>query len=801
MRHTSSPVASFQISPATRPLDVGSHDTSRASGARLAAVVVGVFLWCGVFESVVTSRPVTAGGELEHDTAGDALPAPFGSSPWSHYATPFVDKVSYPIPQEALSRRVYLDWINEGQLVKAAIGKNLGLYGPMFFMPVLAQFVATRDDNLGQALVSMLKQVERDLANGANPHDLWLCGGGMATLGIYRHYLSAASLLDPVRDTWFQSLILRYNRNLHIWGGKESFFRGPGYRAQNEGLSKGLAASWYPDIPEAPDWLRYSNAVYGDWWRYRDLPGNDTGYFYAGLGPLMIHAWLQGDDGFFRDPGMQHVWDRLMYEVTPDGAVCPWAASNGWNSSAATRIWMLELLASKTRDGRYRFVAHKLMNYLRYQSQVYQSPGYFKHNDSAPAVAMAALFADDSVRPQEPETGSRVLYRNETLTLKHPKAGAERYLGPLDPDPDRGHVCHYTVLTDRVMPAKLVLRSGWDPGDLFAIIELYPRIGHMHDSLNPGAILGMTRWGAPLTHELNTKFGAEGCRLSISDPQGTAAMKRNPDDSLRDPYLMEVDVAEFEERRRATIAKVTFTDYMGFPINYTKEVIFAKNRFLAVREIIEFKEEFEASVAAVFNTQNIDRVGKHWANTFFNEARTHSVGTAFRVPGYDLLVFFAPLEQARLTIRDRTIREARAILVPGQIRYERQNRGQVGQKWHFTQLYYPHPPNPVVLPHQVNFAPEGVDYSSPVGTGADQIEVLVDRDDQSILRLKLEDQREEWIVFNPGGKTVLGDTLSTDARYLYLDVVQGRAVGAAGVGHTSVQLGGREIYRRSSDIK
>jgi len=159
---------------------------------------------------------------------------------------------------------------------------------------------------------------------------------------LYRKYLIQGGLLKE-DETWFRE----------IW-------RGGCHRSMPEGLSKGLAAIWYPDIPEAEHWKRYSELVFGDFWRHKDVPQNDTGYM---MGPIamMICVGDQalGDDRFYTDPGMKRLWERLMVEVTPDGAINPYGPNGGYNSTAAYRLFILERIAAKTGDGRYRFVAHK----------------------------------------------------------------------------------------------------------------------------------------------------------------------------------------------------------------------------------------------------------------------------------------------------------------------------------------------------------------------------------------------------------------------------------------------------------
>lgn len=120
-----------------------------------------------------------------------------------------------------------------------------------------------------------------------------------------------------------------------------------------EGYAKGLAAKWYPDIPEAAHWRNYSELVFGDFWRTKDVPQNDTGYM---IGPIIIltcggDQWA-GDDRVYVDSGMRRLWHRLMVEVTPDGAINPYGPNGGWNSTADYRIAILERIAAKTGDRR-----------------------------------------------------------------------------------------------------------------------------------------------------------------------------------------------------------------------------------------------------------------------------------------------------------------------------------------------------------------------------------------------------------------------------------------------------------------
>ena len=62
----------------------------------------------------------------------------------------------------------------------------------------------------------------------------------------------------------------------------------------------------------------------------------------------------------------------------------------------------------------------------------------------------------------------------------------------------------------------MVLRSGWNQGDLLALVDLFPR----HDPLNVTGILGLTRWGAPLTQTFSAKGSSDENRLAVEDLAG-----------------------------------------------------------------------------------------------------------------------------------------------------------------------------------------------------------------------------------------------------------------------------------------
>ena len=445
------------------------------------------------------------------------------------------------------------------------------------------------------------------------------------------------------------------------------------------------------------------------------------------------------------------------------------------------------------------------MNYLLYQKERLRVSNSAFGRETTEKIALAYLFTDDSIRPEMPSPASQVLYRKQVLRLGG-KEDAVHFLKDLDPSPDKAHPCCNMVLTDDVVPSKLVLRSGWNPGDLYALVDLY--IGS--DPLNPGGIIGLTRWGAPFTQVCSAKGSSVENRLNIEDLSGKAPRRyrKVPNCVIGESWgrggwkdgesaSAHLEVPLFEDLERVTFASVTVTDWQAFPVKVTREYAFIKNRFLLVRDVAEFEEGFEARIGPVWNTQNVGpQIGAHWANTFFSDPVGENGNIQMKSPPLDLLVYHAPQPGYRLQVVDRTEIDARTAMVPAQVRYIWQGKAKAGQKLHFTQVYYPHAPYRWrVVSNLVGAQREWIGGETGATAGAAGIKMLIDTSETSIARVSVEEDRAEWIVCNPGGTRVEAGGLSTDARYAYVDAIKGKPVVASAVGATFLSLDGAEVLR------
>jgi len=666
----------------------------------------------------------------------------------------------YPIPNEVITRETYMQCLETMDLETLASHPNRGDGSLVAFMPVLAKYVQSGEKRWAEACVEMLKQYHTALKKRVEEDKwIWDFEWPAVLFPLYRQHLMEGNFMEA-NTPWFKDLVLYYCRNLHVWAEEPIEWRGGCHRSMPEGTIKWLAATWYPDIPEAEHWARYGQLVFNDFWKVKDVPQNDTGYM---MGPLLMPLFhgdrLLGDDRVYRDAGMQQIFTRIMMEVTSDGAVNPYGPNGGYNSTAHFRVSVLERIAAKTGDGRYRYVAHKLMNYLRYQAK---NENYF----SSLHASLAYLFADDSITPVEPASGSIHTMRNEAMRVAHTdKALTEKLLGDADPRENRGHICCSWVMNDKKWPDKLIFRSGWNPGDFFCLVECHPT----SFPANPGGIMGMNRYGAPFTQIVTSKGSSEENRLLIQDIDETSVRRLHPDKGRIDENWrmgsmpdIRSEVTQFEDTSEVTFAKVKVHNPDGLPVVYEREFIFVKNRFLATRELVTFESSFRARVSPIWNTQNIGpQLGNHWANTFMSAPVADNGRSSMKLPPVDLLVWFAPQEDCRLQVVDRMTFDARTTDCPAQLRYVWEGTPQKGDQKIFTQIYFPHMP---YRNRSYNNNPGVQEAEKPTLQNtayASGIEVIRDDSAASILKLAFEEGSSEYVVFNPteqeilvGGRTV-----------------------------------------------
>ncbi|MHB9026560.1 MAG: hypothetical protein ACYC7E_20700 [Armatimonadota bacterium] len=712
----------------------------------------------------------------------------------TRYAGPPADKI-LPTPVK-VTKQSYLEYIpKDSQYGVESISANPNgrhRFGVRHAFPALAQYDANPDPRYAAGIKQCLRVFDKTVReevekNPGHWHEYYMHEPTL--LVVYRQVFKAHNAWSAEDEAWFKDLFLFLCRTVHVWSGPEHYWRGGMHRATGEGIMKLLAATMYPDAPEAAAWRKYGEAQWNDWWKVRDNPINDINYFHGQVFPMALGATLLKRTEVFSDPEMRKFWDRLIDMTTPDGAIVPFGPAWGWNSHAGERMMALELAASGSGDGRYRFVAHRILNYLRYQTSAIRGTNLPEHFSQVGA-AVAYLYCNDAIAPIEPKPTSALLFHKETLRVRG-KAGAQQYIPDLDPDPLKAHIDCALLNTDKTLPFKLCFRSGWNPGDLYMLVDLFPR----HEPMNPTGVLGLTRFNSVLTCTINSKGLTDWQNmLRVDDLSGTASCVVNTNPATVDAYYMDVTVPAFIDRAAATYAAVDVKDYNGYPMTLRREFFFVKNRFVILRDTATFRESFLARLGPTWYTQNIGpQVGDSWANTYFSAPVSES--KKYVNPPVDLLVYHAPHPDRRLYLIDETA-DVRRLDMPLTLRYAWEGIVQAGKPYTFAQLLLPGIPSRQPVR---NNNPGAVSLQDIMGQYmAAGVTALIDTPAQSVWRIRGEGNREEWVVLNAAGAPVTAAGLQTDARQLYLDIRAGKPARVMALGATNLTLDGQEIFRNAA---
>lgn len=687
-----------------------------------------------------------------------------------------------PAKAEGVRCSAYVEWLRP-QAQPFYAGPDRGQYGARHALPALAVFAREGGDpRLAKGIKTTLRSysawIDQQIADTGGVQSF----EGETLLLLYARELRDKGHFDSQDEAWLRDTVLKLRRHAYGLKPRDGPWRGSQHRGMVEGTNNLLAAFAYPGEPQARQWQALGQQGWNDWWMFRDIGINDAAYFADSLAIALRTADITGRDEVFTDrQARATLWDRMVYETSPDGALIPYGWHAGWNGLAGVRIYALELAAKKTGEGRYRDVAGRLFRYAMVRGGF--SPGQ-EHwaAISAESVALAAIACDDRIDPITPDSGSKALIRPEIV--RYDPAQTRNLL------PNGGQFDAGMGMTTRQMPSKLALRSGWDPGDMFMLVEAYPR----HDPLNTTAILGFGRYGSAFAEMISEKEITRENAVHIADLSGEAAPVAGAQGlgrhRLPTGYAGMTSALEaFSDNPLATHARIGVENYEGFRARHEREFLFVKNRFVLVRDETAFADRFRAEVGPSWNTQAIGRRGATWADTWLNSHWYNADLKLYDNPPGRLLIWHAPRADAVMHVGPGEVPPIDASDQRAALRHFLTQRfvwtGQVapGLRLQFTTLLLPHQPE------------------SDASRLAEAIRVLRDVPGLSAVAI---DGGAEWelALLNEAGLRVTlatpGGEVVTDARALYLHGAKNMAPRISAQDASIITLSGAALHRTPS---
>lgn len=683
-----------------------------------------------------------------------------------------LDPTKLTVPRRPVTRKDYANFVRpwaENYEMTPEADQWGWRHGPLRILPPLAVFALEGDLELGKKIKQDMRKFAKWVNECVKEKGVVFCLDAMTFSVLCFDELRKHNLMTEEDERWAEDMLLKIRQHHPGWvegGPWDGWFRGSHHRAQVQGSNNLIAAFLYPNELDAPKWKEIGNIIWDDWWNFRDVGINDMWYFHSAIGSITRAAHILGRKEVFTDKQSRQIFDRILFETSPEGNEIPYGASCGYNVVVGSRIVALELAARYTGDGRYRWVAHRLMNNCQARPSFCQnSPQGTK---GIADIAIASLVCDDSIQPIQPEAESKFLTRKEIIR------GGVSF-------PDFAGVDCDMYMTQKVMPSKLAFHSGWEPGDLYMLVECYVR----HDPLNPTAIIGLERYGVGMAEMTSEKFVARENAVKIIDRSDTATYlgKRNYKGRKELPTGwagMESDVPVFSDHKIATHARIDVVNYQGYEATQQREFLFVKNGFVLVRDETILDDTFQVEIGPVWNTQHVSDIrGSNWINTWFS-AHYFDDKLLFKEQPYDLLVWYAPHENTELKVMPDRIGEAERAsrIFPTQYSWE----GDVvpGTRLQFITVLLPHAPMP--------------NASELAGN----IKVLADHPRVAAVQIT-QGNRCEIAVLNPEGTKLNLDAspgfLSTDGRAFYLDFDNNSLQSILVLQSTFMKIGSQEIFR------
>jgi len=513
-----------------------------------------------------------------------------------------------------------------------------------------------------------------------------------------------------------------------------------------------------PIDPRINDYLDYHWDLMA---KHGDSTDASSGYHWVFFRHAIMPYFHTGKwDEFLAVKGFQHALSRYAEIVSPTGACAQYGDTGGWPSMGHS-MWSYELMSTVTRDGRYRWTAHRIAEY------VYNHFGHRANQYHGPFDSMIEdfvygyLLGDDTVKPKAPKPTSRVTWRHPMVKV------------PLETRQKRPGTSPYVFEPDKWIPDKLILSSGNRSDHLWGAVELLPFGGHAGEL--PGDLFALMMHDAALLagQGYNDHYPRLANILWIEDLDGVAT----------DPRQMDTSVPIFVDDPAFTFVRIRTDRYQHLPVVYTRDIVFVKNGYILVKDRARFKSAMKVRIGPCFQTRCLGpESGPNWFNTYYDEMYYTGLGLGSGVqtmqnPSWDLMVYFSPREGRKHTVQNR-YEENPWRCSPIQLRQTWAGMARPGQEIVFTTVLLPH--TPVFKPSQLLHPPAGSDQPKWIEIAADSDSLTVVKgigevDPAHRFRDKI------WVMLNDTGKTAKAGPMESDGllaviRHNYRGQISSRVV-------------------------
>src|SRR3989338_3208938 len=552
-----------------------------------------------------------------------------------------------------------------------------------------------------------------------------------------------------------------------------------------------------PNIYGIPDIVRadYANQVWSDWWTTRDTAENSDHYHQSwwhditGLAINSEKLCLRdeamcppiegGVAAMYQDEGVFNLVQRFLNQTSPLGIFPNYGDGMGLNEDPGTWIALFERWAtayhqvSQQTGDRYdqvsrrsKWLAHQLFDWTVNWTDTLTSERDQWGNINrwlAEGLMDEGLVVNNIIPNELPETTASVLTtRHQTV-----HSGKPNYPQELLPDPP-----------DPQIPDKLVLRSGWHPDDMYALVELSSPFawGHGHD--DTGSINLLTSNGSVLLsdtpylikdHKFHNAFQL--IRNNYTVPVGHGG---------RNLYKMVSTVPVHKEASKhlqATYSQIRIDDYMSYvdapaKAALDRKIFFIKNKFVWVNDTItntsdpianSTEDELNAQIGPAWQTVSIyGKRGVNWINTTMNSIPISDIWNNYYLMQWenipqDLLLVFPDLNGARELQIDNVTNDDSGFVAIQMLKnnlrfriWHREKKAwlpmQPGASEQFSTLLIPHQPT--------------ADSSSL----AEKFTTVLNTPETNVLLYSEDPNTSLWMGINDTGITVQFDQIQTNAK-------------------------------------